>query len=102
MRPACIEQVCDRAEDEIAQLAAREKRGINSRSSPGYGDLPLSVQPKLLAVLDAERRLGLTVTGSDLLIPAKIGYRFDRLHHLDTKKERQPLRHLFHARAVPL
>ena len=41
------------------------------RFSPGYGDLPLDLQPALCAALDAQRRLGLTVTDSLLLNPVK-------------------------------
>ena len=41
------------------------------RYSPGYGDLPLSVQPALLDALDAGRRLGVTLTESLLMVPMK-------------------------------
>jgi hypothetical protein len=44
---------------------------ITRRFSPGYGDLPLDIQPALLAVLDAERRIGLTCTQSLILLPRK-------------------------------
>lgn len=41
------------------------------RYSPGYGDLPLDLQGKLLCLLDAPRRLGLTLTDSGLMLPRK-------------------------------
>ena len=40
-------------------------------NAPGYGDLPLSCQPTLLSVLDATRRLGITLTPSLLMVPTK-------------------------------
>ena len=43
----------------------------NYRFSPGYGDLPLSVQPTVLAALDAQRRLGITLSSSLLMTPTK-------------------------------
>lgn len=66
-----IEKLCDLAEDEISQLAADEKRGINWRFSPGYGDLALKIQNQVVTVLDATRKIGLTVTENSLMIPRK-------------------------------
>ncbi len=57
-----IEACCDKLQ---------EGRPTTMRYSPGYGDLPLALQPKLLAVLDAPRRIGLHCTGSHLLTPRK-------------------------------
>lgn len=44
---------------------------ITWRYSPGYGDLPLTLQGKLLSLLDAPRQLGLTLTDSGLMLPRK-------------------------------
>ena len=54
-------------------IAEAEARGLfaNARFSPGYGDLPLSVQPVLLSTVDAQRRLGITLTDSLLMVPTK-------------------------------
>ena len=41
------------------------------RFSPGYGDLPLDVQSPLLALTDATRRLGVTLSESNLMNPLK-------------------------------
>lgn len=41
------------------------------RFSPGYGDLPLSLQNDLLDLLDAPRRVGLTASASHILLPRK-------------------------------
>lgn len=63
-----IEEVCDEAERAVE--ADAEMKGAG-RFSPGYGDLPLTLQPGFLAVLDAGRRIGLTCTESLILLPRK-------------------------------
>lgn len=66
---ALVEQGCDAAE---AELRARfPGLYLTDRFSPGYGDLPLALQPGICAALDAQRRLGVTVTPSLLLNPSK-------------------------------
>ena len=66
---AWVEAGCDAAEKEIAALFPGKY--LTDRCSPGYGDLPLALQPGLCRALDAPRRIGLYVTGSLLLNPAK-------------------------------
>ena len=66
---ALIEQVCDAVEADIRA----EMPGMFStwRFSPGYGDLPISLQNEILTVLDAQRRIGLCATDSYMLTPHK-------------------------------
>ena len=66
---AFVEVGCDEAERAIA--ARFPEKFLTDRFSPGYGDLPLELQPALCAALDARRRLGVTVTESLLMIPTK-------------------------------
>ena len=66
---AAIEEVCDRGEAIIRQRYPG--RALTSRYSPGYGDLPVTVQGAFLDLLDAPRRLGLCATGSSILTPRK-------------------------------
>jgi hypothetical protein len=66
-----IEEICDAADRLIQEEAAREGRSTTLRFSPGFGDLPLDLQPLILTVLDAPRRIGLTATASNLLLPQK-------------------------------
>lgn len=66
---ALIEQVCNKAEDEIFQEIKASYR--TWRFSPGYGDLPISIQDELLKVLNAQRRIGLTVTNENIMLPSK-------------------------------
>ncbi|MDO5548587.1 MAG: vitamin B12 dependent-methionine synthase activation domain-containing protein [Eubacteriales bacterium] len=66
-----IEKVCDHAQEEIRTLEANSGRFITGRFSPGYGDLPMTVQPELIRLCDAPRRIGLSLTQSGILIPRK-------------------------------
>lgn len=68
---ALIETVCNRAESEILSQEELSDYSSNFRFSPGYGDLPMELQPQFLAVLDATRKLGLTCTPTNILIPRK-------------------------------
>ena len=66
---AAVEQVCDQVETELqGQFPGCF---FPFRYSPGYGDLPLTLQGRLLELLDAPRRVGLTASASHILIPRK-------------------------------
>lgn len=66
---AAIEEVCDRAESIIRERYPG--RELTGRYSPGYGDLPVTVQGEFLSLLDAPRQLGLCATESSILTPRK-------------------------------
>ena len=66
---AWVESGCDAAEAEIA--ARFPNLYLTDRFSPGYGDLPLSLQPSVCAVLEAQKRLGVHVSESFLMTPSK-------------------------------
>lgn len=66
---AFVEAGCDELEGEIR--AALPGLYLTDRFSPGYGDLPLALQPEICAALDVGRRLGVTVTPSLLMNPVK-------------------------------
>lgn len=68
---AAIERVADEQEARVRAEAAERGLFCSWRFSPGYGDLPLDVQSSFLAVLDATRRLGITLTPSSLMVPSK-------------------------------
>lgn len=65
---AYIEAVADDAEKQIAD---RTEGFLTDRFSPGYGDLPLSLQPELIRLTGAERYPGVHVLDSYLLSPVK-------------------------------
>lgn len=66
---AAIEEACDFCEYKIREQYPEER--FTSRFSPGYGDLPLSLQNDFLNALNARRRIGLFLTSSGLLTPCK-------------------------------
>ena len=68
---AAIEAVCDAAERQILAQLSAETVWLTDRFSPGYGDLPIDRQPELLALTDAARQIGLTATGTNILVPRK-------------------------------
>lgn len=65
---AWVEAGCDAAEDTIRTRFPGMY--LTDRFSPGYGDLPLDVQPTLAALAGAGR-IGVTVTDSLLMNPQK-------------------------------
>lgn len=66
-----VEVAADALEDIIVQQAVDRGFVTNWRFSPGYGDLPLSVQPDVVGALRADVRLGITVLDSYFLLPSK-------------------------------
>ena len=73
---AWVEAGCDAAELEIA--ARVPGQFLTDRFSPGYGDLPLSLQSGICTLLDGGRRLGVQVTESCLMNPSKTVSAADR------------------------
>jgi len=63
---AAVESFCDYACDKISE-------GIHcaNRFSPGYGDVSIEVQKPLLARLNTERLLGITLNNAYLMTPVK-------------------------------
>ena len=63
-----IEALCDTfCKDIEVELHS----GPRPRFSPGYGDLPLSVQRDIFSVLDCGKRIGLVLNDSLLMSPSK-------------------------------
>ncbi len=70
MASTAIEQVCDAAEKEIKEKINKDNF-MTWRFSPGYGDLPITLQREFVRVTDAEKRIGLTVNEGGILLPRK-------------------------------
>ena len=66
---AWVESGCNAAEEELR--ARLPGLFLTDRFSPGYGDLPLDIQPAVCAALDAGRRVGIPVSDSFLMSPMK-------------------------------
>lgn len=66
-----VERAADACEASVVAWARERGLYTNFRFSPGYGDMPLETQPVLLATVDAQRRLGITLSKSLLMTPTK-------------------------------
>ena len=67
---ALIEKLMDAVEAEIhRELQPNET--LVSRYSPGYGNFPLAAQRELLSLLDAPRKVGVSLTDTLLMVPSK-------------------------------
>ena len=65
-----VEQYCDACEEEIRQQLPKDCY-MRPRFSPGYGDFSLEFQKDMLQILEAPKRIGLTLTDSLLMMPSK-------------------------------
>lgn len=63
---AMAEAACDKVNEILA-----EGLNVRQRFSPGYGDFPLELQPKVLESVNAGRLLGITLSNSLLMTPKK-------------------------------
>lgn len=66
-----VEELCDLIEKDIKEEAHNINKGITFRYSPGYGDLPLSLQKPIIDTLKADKVIGLTTSEKHLLFPRK-------------------------------
>lgn len=75
MYGACASALVEAAANAVEGFVVAEAHELglhtNWRFSPGYGDLPLDVQPAFLAALDATRKLGVALTATNMLVPVK-------------------------------
>ncbi|WP_195250907.1 vitamin B12 dependent-methionine synthase activation domain-containing protein [Romboutsia sp. 1001713B170207_170306_H8] len=65
-----VESLCDDIEKIIKKGLNKEYR-YTLRFSPGYGDLDISSQKKVIGLLDANRKIGLTCSSNFILMPRK-------------------------------
>ena len=66
-----VEAVMDELEKRLRLEVEVEGKRLKPRRSPGYGDLPLSLSRTIISELDATRKIGVSITESDLLVPSK-------------------------------
>lgn len=64
------ERAADIAEEEIMKSISCTEF-LTMRFSPGYGDVPLCESEKIIAALSADKKIGLKLTRTDMLIPLK-------------------------------
>lgn len=72
---ACAATVMEEFLDEWQEEKKAELEGkgwsLRPRFSPGYGDFSLEHQKEILRMLETAKRIGLTITDSDMLSPTK-------------------------------
>ena len=66
---AGVESLANEINDNLEKIY--EPMYLTDRFSPGYGDLPISVQKKFLSLINGEKDLGITTTESGIMIPRK-------------------------------
>ncbi len=68
---ALIEQYVDGLEDAVRESARARGLSLRPRFSPGYGDFALECQKDLFAMLECGKRIGVTLTEGNLMMPSK-------------------------------
>ncbi len=66
-----IENYLDLTEEILAAEYLQHGKYLTPRFSPGYGDLPLTLQRSFLSITNAEKLLGIHVTENLMLVPIK-------------------------------
>lgn len=66
-----IESYVNEIEEEIKKEACSRGLALRPRFSPGYGDFALEYQKALFAMLECSKRIGITLTAGNLMIPSK-------------------------------
>lgn len=65
-----IDKICDEHEQELME-DLNEGEFFTMRFSPGYGNVPLESQRPFLNILQTEKKIGLTLTKTNMLVPTK-------------------------------
>ncbi len=68
---ALIETFCDELESTIREEAHVRSLYLRPRFSPGYGDLSLDYQRDIFNILECNKRIGISLTDTCLMIPSK-------------------------------
>lgn len=68
---AYLEEECNKMQLSWAEELKQEEKYLRPRFSPGYGDFSILHQKDILDLLDAPRKIGLTMTESCMMTPTK-------------------------------
>ena len=68
---SAIESICDQLNEDLRKEFESKGLFLTDRYSPGYGDMPLSMQTELCRLLQTEKRIGLSVSPGLTLTPSK-------------------------------
>lgn len=68
---SAIESVCNDLNDILEDKYLDKGLFLTDRFSPGYGDMPIDIQSDFIRLMDAQRKIGLNVSSSGIMIPRK-------------------------------
>ena len=68
---AYLEEYCDDLQLSIGEELKAQNKWLRPRFSPGYGDFDIHHQDDILRMLDTAKKIGLTLTGGNMLTPSK-------------------------------
>ena len=80
-----VESLCDTFCEDIKKQVA--PLYVGKRFSPGYGDIPLKLQKRVLEILDASRKIGVSINDGFLMSPSKTVTAFIPLKEMEEKEE---------------
>ena len=66
-----LEEYCDQIQEELRREKEKEALYLRPRFSPGYGDFSIEYQRPIVQMLDAAKKIGLTLTDSCMMVPSK-------------------------------
>lgn len=66
-----VESLCDAFCNRMNEQLNPKGKTLKMRVSPGYGDMPLSMQKDIFAILDCERQIGITLNEDLMMSPSK-------------------------------
>ena len=66
-----VEELCDKVEEKIRSEVKQDEMKLKPRFSAGYGDLNIRYQEDILTALEAQKKIGVTLTDSFMMIPTK-------------------------------
>ena len=84
MSKAVVMQACAAAKlEEFCDNIQKRLGYMRPRFSPGYGDFPLEYQKLILQLLEAPKKIGLSMTEASMLVPTKSVTAIIGIHNID-------------------
>ena len=84
MSKAVVMQACAAAKlEEFCDNIQKRLGYMRPRFSPGYGDFPLEYQKLILQLLEAPKKIGLSMTEASMLVPTKSVTAIIGFHNID-------------------
>ncbi|MEG1874297.1 MAG: vitamin B12 dependent-methionine synthase activation domain-containing protein [Angelakisella sp.] len=68
---AAVECFCNDCQRRLAAQYAEHGQFLRPRFSPGYGDFSIAHQAEILAILQAQKKIGLMLTDALMMVPQK-------------------------------